>query len=148
MKRKVQRVVSSLYLCTHRNPKTGRYESDEEGYLFSKGLYRTKIRAEDLPAWYAKGIIYNQEGYISTKGVKYLLLKSDSKLGRFGKEDRLFISYDSPIEPDEEGINGIWFHGYDHVITGEMIGTFLRNVRRYSDIAIDEVLNEYKNKSR
>jgi len=51
---------------------------DPEGYLFSEGIYRTKILPADLPEWYVYGYLYRQHGYISAKGVKHLLYNLQS----------------------------------------------------------------------
>ena len=105
------RFASTLYLTMHRNRETREYEPDADGYLFAKGLYRTKIRPENLPEWYVQGEIYRQTGFISAKGVKYILFKPNYITLHLHKDDLLFVSYDSPIEQDAEDVHGIWYHG-------------------------------------
>ena len=142
----MMRFASTLYLTMHHNPKTRKLEADADGFLYAKGLYRTKISPEDLPDWYVCGHIYQQKGYISAKGVRYLLFKPNYITHHEHKDDYLFISYNRPIEPDEGDERGIWYHGYDHVISGVIIGAFLTAVSKYSDYDIDEIATEYRQK--
>ena len=146
MKKSSRLFASKVYLTTHRNPKTHMYEPDADGYLFAKGLYRTKIRPEDLPEWYVEGQLYHQDGYISAKGVKCLLYKPNYIMPHLHKDDLLFISYDKPIEPDDEGVQGIWYHGYDHIVWGGMILPFLQACKAYSGYNISAIMDEVKNK--
>ena len=148
MRRHVTRFASNLYLTTHRNPKTRTFESDPDGYWFAKGLYRTKIRPDDLPEWYVKGQILHQTGYISARGVKYLLYKPNYSMPHLHKDDLLFISYDQPIEPDKEDVNGIWYHGYDHILWNGMIVPFLHAAKAYSNYDISAILEEVRKKER
>lgn len=146
MKRNTRHFASKLYLTTHRNPQTRQYEPDDDGYLFAKGLYRTKIKPVDLPSWYVKGQIYHQTGYISAKGVRFLLYKPNYVTPHLHKDDFLFISYDNPIEPDDEGIQDIWFHGYDYIVWDGMIHPFLQTAKTYSNYDISAILEEVRKK--
>jgi len=148
MRRNMMRFASTLYLTMHHNAQTRKLEADAEGFLYAKGLYKTKIRPEDLPDWYVKGYIYHQDGYISAKGVKYLLFKPNYITCHEHKDDFLFISYNKPIEPDEGDERGIWYHGYDHVISGSIIGAFLTAVKKYSSYDISEIAEEYLRKEK
>ena len=49
--------------------KEWRYVTDENGYLYSKARYNTKIKPEDLPKWYIEGRYYKRFGYLSAKCV-------------------------------------------------------------------------------
>lgn len=144
----MKKCASTLYLPLHRNPKTKELERDKDGFLFAKGIYRTKIRPEDLPDWYVKGYIHRQEGYLCAKGVRYLLYKPNYLTGHRNKDDFLFISYNDPIEPDAEDRRGIWFHGYDHVVWGDMINDFLQAAKRHSNYDISSIMEELEKKER
>ena len=146
MTRNTMRFASNLYLTTHRNPKTHQFETDPEGYLFAKGLYRTKIRAKDLPEWYVQGQIHHQTGYISAKGIRHLLYKPSYAMPHLHKDDFLFVSYDQPIEQDQEDVNGIWYHGYDQILYDGMIIPFLKAAKKYSNYDISEIMDEVRKK--
>ena len=45
------------------------------GYLYSKGLFQTKITADDLPDHYIEGTVFKVDGFISVKGIKYIEYK-------------------------------------------------------------------------
>ncbi len=110
------------------------YRKDPDGYLFSRGKYRTKVRPEDLPAWYVYGRYYKQYGYLSAKAVKYLVFVPSKNSQRNAKDDCLLISYHLPIvpSPDRPG----WYDGYDYLIYGSAIPPFLKAVEQYSDCAL------------
>jgi len=144
----MKRFASTLYLPLRRNSTSHEYEPDPEGYLYAKGIYRTKLKPADLPEWYVYGFIYGQNGYVSAKGVKYLLYKPNYTTNHVHKDDLLFISYDQPIEPDENSTHGIWYNGYDHIVYGYMIVDFLNAAKKYSDYAINTIMREVRKKER
>ena len=43
---------------------------DENGYLFSNGRYKTRIKPNDLPDWFVKVYMYRDDVYLSAKDVK------------------------------------------------------------------------------
>lgn len=144
----MKRFASTLYLPLRRNSTSHEYEPDPEGFLFAKGVFQTKIRAEDLPEWYVYGRVFNQDGYISAKGVKHLLYKPKYTTKHIHKDDLLFISYDKPIEPDENGTHDIWFHGYDHIVCGHLIIDFLEAAKIYSGYDIKPIMRSVRKKER
>lgn len=144
----MKRFASTLYLSERRNPQTRNYETDPQGYLFAKGRYRTKIKSSDLPSWYVEGFLHDQFGFISAKNVKHLLYKPNYDTNHRHKDDLLFISYDKPIEPDENGTHGIWYHGYEHVVHGPLIVNFLEAAKEYSDYDIKPIMREVRKKER
>jgi len=141
-----KRITSTLYLPLRRNPQTKQFEPDEQGYLFSRGIYRTKILPSDLPEWFVYGYIHRQHGYISARGVRDLLYRPSYYSDHLFKDDLLFVSYNAPIEPDKESTQGIWFHGYDHIVFGSMIIPFLEAVRKYSDYDTAEIMIQIEKK--
>ena len=68
-----KKINSNLYMESKICWKEFAVEYDPQGYLFSGGRYRTKILPEDLPKWFVYGYIYKRHGFISAKGVRYLL---------------------------------------------------------------------------
>lgn len=144
----MKRFASTLYLPLRRNSRTREFAPDPDGYLYAKGVYRTKIKPDDLPEWYVFGYIHGQHGYISAKNVKHLLYKPNYTTNHVHKDDLLFISYDKPIEPDKEGTHGIWYHGYEHIVHGHMIVDFLNAAKKHSGYDIKAIMREVKKKER
>lgn len=142
----MKRFASTLYLSMRRNPRTKEFESNAEGFLYAKGIYPTKILPKDLPEWYVKGWIHRQDGYISAKGIKHLLYKPNYQTEHRNKDDFLFISYNAPIEPDASDMHGIWFHGYDHVVCGNIIVDILHAAQKYSNYDINDMIREVAKK--
>lgn len=118
-----------------------RNSKDLNGFLFSQGIYRTHISAEDLPQWYVNGLIYKTNGYISAKGTHHLIYKP-CFMNHLYKDDLLFISYEKQIICNNTG----WPEGYDESISGHMILLFIDAVKKYSDYDTSEIEYAIKNK--
>jgi hypothetical protein len=130
----MKRITATLYTETKVDRRRGEpiVIRDPNGFLYSGGKYRTKIKSSDLPEWYVYGVINKLDGYISARGVQHLLFVPDyiheAHLFTF---DMLFISYDDIIEPTEtEGVK--WYKGYKHVLYGSFIIDYLKAVVKYS----------------
>lgn len=109
--------------------------SDAAGCLYSSGQYATKLKAEDLPAWYIPGYYYKRHGFMCAKGVKHLLYKPNMVFNHMFKDDILFISYGEPMELVEEKdciIKHMWADHYDEFVSGGDIVAFIRAVDKYS----------------
>ena len=78
----MKRIRSTLYMETHRVRKDRRtvFECNSEGFLYSGGKYPTKIKPEDLPDWFVHGHINKSVGYITARGVKYLVYVPNYRL--------------------------------------------------------------------
>jgi hypothetical protein len=121
---------------------------DTDGYLFSGGVYPTKILPKDLPEWYIYGYIYKQHGYMSAKGVKHLLYVPNYHIeNHLHKYDNLFISYNEPIEPIEQEKGFQWYKGFDHVIDGGLIVKFVDATEKYSSYDVSEIQREIARKT-
>lgn len=118
-----------------------RDSENSNGYLFSQGMYRTRILAENLPQWYVNGLIYKTNGYISAKGIHHLIYKP-CFMNHLYKDDILFISYENQIICNNVG----WPEGYDESISGNMIPLFIDAVKQYSDFDTKEIEDAIKNK--
>ena len=100
--------------------------SNPDGYLFAHGRYPTKFLPYDLPEWYVYGYTYKRHGYLSAKGVKYLLYVPNYVFdNHLHKYDTLYISYNAEIEPYETEHGSIWYKGYDNAIGGSLIAEFV-----------------------
>lgn len=124
------------------------YVEDENGYLFSDGIYKTKIKPEDLPEWYVHGRYYRCLGYMSAKGVVDLKYIPNMWINHFLKDDFLLVSYNEPIKEIGES-NRFWerYAGYDKKIFGNEILYFLKAVQKYSDIDISEIVKQIQEKA-
>ncbi len=118
--------------------------SDPDGYLFSGGRYKTKVRAADLPEWYVYGSFYKRRGYMAAKGVKHLVYRPNKFTNHMFKDDFLFISYDRPIVADEEAWKSL--SGYDEYIFGGIILAFLLAAEKYSGYDISEIKTQIEDK--
>lgn len=120
---------------------------DPNGCLFSGGLYPTKIKPTDLPEHYIYGYMYHQYGYISAKGVKYLIYKPNYVFdNHLFKDDFLFISYDRPIVPYNNPPIYSWFTDYGEVISGSIISKFVEAAARFSNYDVSDILLELQKK--
>ena len=55
------------------------------------------------------------------------------------KYDNLFVSYKKEIKPVELGDDFKWYTGYDHVLDGSIISSFIEAVAKFSDYDISEI---------
>ena len=142
MMKLMKRIRSTLYMETHRVRQERRslFEPHPDGYLYSSGKYPTKIKAEDLPEWFVYGYIYKSYGFISARGVKHLLYIPNYRVpNHLFKYDNLFISYDKQIKPVKLDNGFEWYSGYDHVLDGPMIPSFVKAVSQFSDYDTSEI---------
>ena len=116
------------------------------GYLYSKGEYKTKITAEDLPEYYIYGWIFKSLGYISVLGVKDIVYKPNYHINHLHKDDFLYISYDKPIVETKDKYGYDVREGYDALLYGHMILDFIRAVRKYQSYDIETIADEVKKK--
>ena len=117
-----------------------------EGYLYSKGEYKTKITAEDLPEHYIQGWIFKAQGYISVFGIKDIVYYANYHINHLHKDDHLYISFNKPITQEVDNRGHIWYHDYDAVLWEYMIVDFIRAVRKYQSYDIELIADEVKRK--
>ncbi len=103
------------------------YYEDENGYLFSKGIYRTKTKEKDLPKYYIKLLLHSKYLYLSLKGIKDIHYKPSFYTNHWRKDDALYISYTKKLVIEDEG------HCYnrDVVISGPEIDHFINELEKY-----------------
>lgn len=119
---------------------------NDDGFLLSKGKYRTKIRPEELPEWYVYGRYYKHWGYLSAKGVTSLYYRPNYVFNHMFKDDFLYISYDKPIEPVPRHQSIFGCEGFDEYISGWNIVSFLKAAERHSNYDISEIKAEIEKK--
>ena len=103
------------------------YYKDNDNYLFSRGIYKTKIKEEDLPNYFIKMWLYSRNKYISLKGIKYIYYRPSFFTNHWRKDDFLFISYDNEFTLNERGF------AYDSEISiyGPEIDHFIDELEKY-----------------
>lgn len=142
------RKLANLYLVYHyawdKKQHSHVRKEDPDGYLFSHGQYKTKIRAEDLPEWYVYGYYYKCHGYLSAKGVKHLVYRPNKCWNHMFKDDFLFISYDKSITHTTDSI--LDYTGHDEHIYGGFIVKFLKAAEKYSGYDISEIKAQIEDK--
>lgn len=116
------------------------------GCLYSKGEYKTKITAEDLPEHYIQGYIFKVQGYISVLGIKDVVYTANYHVNHLHKDDFLYISYDKPITKEVDKRGRIDHLNYDAVLWGYMIVDFIRAVRKHHSYDIEPIALQVKEK--
>ena len=138
-----KKISATLYMTSKLSRKSFVTEYDDQGYLFSDGIYRTKILPEDLPEWFVRGYLYKRHGFISAKGVKYLFYVPNYNFdNHLYKYDSLLISYGTKIVPYESEDHFAWFKGYDHVIGGPLIVSYVDAAEKFSGYDVREIRQE------
>ena len=121
------------------------WESDPEGYLYSRGIYPTKILPKDLPEWYSCGYIRRGRGYVLSKGIKQLIYKPNYLFNHIHKDDILYISYGKEIE-EKESDGYKWYDNYDLAVRGNIIPHIADAAEKYSDYDVTEIRKEIERK--
>ena len=120
------------------NGKEWYFYNDKNNYLFSKGIYKTKIKEEDLPDYYIKMWLYPRYEYLSLKNIVDIHYKPNFHFNQWRKDDVLYISYKDKLILDENGSAD----DYDVLIYGPEIDHFIEELTNYG---YDEnKLNEIK----
>ncbi|WP_294852268.1 hypothetical protein [uncultured Oscillibacter sp.] len=125
------------------------YLENDDGTLFS-GQRKTKILAQDLPAWYVYGRYYKRWGYMSTKSITDMLYVPDKLSNHYLKDDCLYISYGGKIreiEPSQDGSSYEKHTGFDEKVWGNEIIGILKGARLYSNYDISGFIQQLKNKT-
>lgn len=114
--------------------------------LFAYGIIPSGVRAGDLPPWYVPVEVgkvgdsrnapvrfgVHAAGYASARGVQGLLyVPSYCSFLRLCKADALFVSYSGPVGVGRDAL-GSYPRGYDCVICGPSIASFVQVARKHS----------------
>ena len=70
---KKRKPTATLYTHIRFHNRLREDTRNPDGYLYAYGHYRTKIFPSELPEWFVRGYMYKTQGYMSAKGVKYLV---------------------------------------------------------------------------
>ena len=148
MNKKIRSTLYTTSKVIHSRKESYRV-SDPQNYLYSDGIYRTKILPEDLPEWFVFGYLCDRHGYISAKGVKHLLYRPNYAFeNHLNKDDFLYISYKDEIKQDGYLSPSFpLYKGYDHSVYGGIIVKFVEAAEKYSDYDVSEIKKEIKRKT-
>ncbi len=142
------RFKSPLY-TEGRYGKGIRETRDEENpYLYSQGIYSTKIKAEDLPEDYIHIMSRTHwylHGYIKTSGIvdmKYEMCK----INHLFKDDYLYISYLEPLRKEQITKRYSDYVNADVHICGNDIIPVLLAAEKYSGYDISEIKKQIEEK--
>lgn len=122
--------------------------SSPEGYLYSKGRYKTKITVNELPKHYIHGWIYKVQGYISVLGIKDIVYYPNYHTNHLHKDDHLYVSYDKPIRKEVDERGHVWHRDYDVILWGYMIVDSIRAVRKHKSYDVEPIALQVKKKER
>jgi hypothetical protein len=144
----MEKLNSNWYTKGKLDRKTRRPTDQENEFLYSRGMYLTKIKEEDLPSDYIKfksRSIWYMTGYLKTSGVKDLYY-TYIKENHLFKDDFLYISYDKKIEKikDEYGYEEIRY--FDFFICGNDIIDVLFAIEKNSNIDTTKIRNKIEEK--
>lgn len=103
------------------------YYQDNNKYLFAQGIYRTKIKEEDLSDDYIKIWLYPRHLYLSLKNIKDVYYKPNFHTNHYRKDDSLYISYKNKLNINKDG----HCNNYDVVIYGPEIDHFINELEKY-----------------
>lgn len=65
------------------------------GWLYSNGKNRTRIKPDDLPNNYIPLMVYKVDGYLRIDGIKDIVYKPNYHIKHMHKDDFLYISYET-----------------------------------------------------
>ena len=120
----------------------------ENKNLYSKGIYPTKIKKEDLPKDYIKfqsRTIWYMTGYLKTSNVQdlyYIYLKENHLF----KDDYLYISYNDKLKIVKSKYGTEDCVDYDFCICGSDIIPILFGIEKNSQVDTTEVRNKITEK--
>lgn len=116
----------------------GKYLSNPNKYIYSNGIYRTKLKEEDLPDSFTRWTSwYNR--YVDMANVKHIYYRPNYILGgnETLKYDGLYISYDKEIVIDENGYP--IYDSYDYIIPSHWATEAFEKLEKYSVDIIEEI---------
>ena len=117
-------------------------------FLYSKGVYPTKITKDDLPEDYLRinsRSIWYMNGYVKTSGITdlgYLWVKENHLF----KDDCIYISYGGKLEYKVDDYGWRDIAGYDLRFTGNCIVPIVLAAEKYSNYDTSAIRSEIEKK--
>ena len=143
-----KRIRSPLYTRGKYGARLREILDTDNEYLYSKGIYPTKIRKEDLPEDYIEirsRTLWYMTGYIKTSGIfdmKYEMCK----VNHLFKDDYLYISYQEPLQKKEIWRGCFSFANPDVSICGNSIIPVVLAAEKYSGYDISGIRRQIEEK--
>ena len=119
----------------------------DESVLYSGGRYKTKIKPEDMPPWYLRGLYYGyKDGFLSAKGIEELCYRPNLVTNHMFKDDFLFIRYKGvkPFQPSD--VDNFCPIPYNEYVWGWNIPRFLIWAEKYSGYDTSEIKQQIRAK--
>ena len=120
----------------------------ENPFLYSRGVYRTKIQKEDLPEDYINIIsrtFWYLSGYVKTSEIVDMKYEM-RRINHLFKDDYLYISYHEPLKKEEVMRGYFRYVNYDMCICGNGIIPIVLAAEKYSGYDIAEIKKQIEEK--
>lgn len=136
-----KRFNSPLYTEGRFGKRLRETRDEDNQYLYSKGIYPTKIKKEELPEDYIRIMSRTHWylwGYLKTSGIvdmKYEMCK----INHLFKDDYLYISYHEPLRKEQITRGYSDYVNDDVCICGSDIIPVVLAVEKYSGYDISEI---------
>lgn len=122
------------------------YYEVADPYLLSGGRYKTKIKPEDMPPWYLRGLFYGyKDGFLQTKGVDELFYRPNLFTNHMFNDDFLFISY-KYVKPGGQPVDNFCPIPYSEYVWGWNIPRFLIMAEKYSGYDTSKIKQQIRAK--
>lgn len=117
--------------------------------LYANGIYPTKLTLDDLTPDFIELFKGRRVCFMKASGVKDLLYSPNYFVdNHLFKDDFLYISYDKKIQEKADKSFLGRYEGYDEIIWGWSIVSFVNAVSEYSKIDVSNILAEISKKKR
>lgn len=117
--------------------------------LYANGIYPTKLTIDDLTPDFVELYKGRRFCFMKASGVKDLLYKPNYWVdNHLYKDDFLYISYDKKITEKADKMAFDSYEGYDEILWGWSIVSFVNAVVEHSDIDVSNILSELEKKKR
>jgi len=113
----------------------------ENKFLYSHGLYPTKITAGDLPEDYLKihsRVIWYMTGYLKTSGIVDIQYRW-TKINHLFKDDFIYISYKEKLKKEVDKFGYEDYSNYDVCVCGNDIVDIALYAEKYSGLKISHI---------
>lgn len=136
-----KRITSEIYTYGKFGKRLRETLDCDNPFLYSKGVYLTKITADDLPEDYLEirsRSIWYMTGFLKTSGIKdmeYIYRKENHLF----KDDYIYISYKEELKSENNEYGFKEFTNYDVRICGNDIINIVLAAEKYSGFNTEKV---------
>lgn len=136
-----KRFNSPLYTEGRFGKRLRETRDEDNQYLYSKGIYPTKIKKEELPEDYIRIMSRTHwylRGYLKTSEIVDMKYEM-RKINHLFKDDYLYISYHEPLRKEQITRGYSDYVNYDVCICGSDIIPVVLAAEKYSGYDISEI---------